>query len=105
MNSFWPLAVLAIVSTATVGAAISKHINEGTLAWYWAIAGSVLSGLAWGWIARQKNVSLVYASVLYDVLYALTYVGFLALAGEKITVNQAVGIGLSILGIAVAGWH
>lgn len=102
---FWPYAILAIVTTALAGAAISKAINLGALPWYAAVAGSVLSGLAWGFIAKNKQVSLVYASVLYDVLYALTYVLFLAATGEKLTPYQVAGVSLSILGIAVAGWH
>lgn len=102
---FWSKLIFLVVGSATAGAIISKAINAGSIAWYWAVSTSILSGLAWGWIAKNKDISLVYASVLYDVLYAITYVVFLAYAGEKITTMQAVGIGISILGVAIAGWH
>lgn len=101
----WFKLVFIVVGSAAIGAAVSKAINVGSIAWYWAVATSVLAGLAWGWIAKNKDISLVYASVLYDVLYAITYVVFLAYAGEKITTMQAVGVGISILGVAIAGWH
>lgn len=102
---FWLKIIFLIISSATAGAFISKAINEGSIPWYWAISTSVLSGLVWGWIAKNRDISLVYMSVLYDVLYAITYVVFLAIAGEKITTMQAVGVGISILGVAIAGWH
>ncbi len=101
----WLKFVGLVVGSATIGAFISKAINAGAISWYWAVSTSVLSGLTWGWIAKNKDVSLVYASVLYDVLYAITYVVFLAIAGEKITTWQAIGIGMSIAGVAIAGWH
>ena len=101
----WLKLIFLVVGSATAGAIVSKAINEGTISWYWAVSTSVLSGLSWGWIAKNKDISLVYASVLYDVLYAITYVVFLAYAGEKITTMQAVGVGISILGVAIAGWH
>lgn len=105
MVDFWLKAVLAIIATATLGAGISKGINTGIMSWYWAVVSAMVSGLTWGWIARHKDVSLVYASVVYDVLYALTYVVFLACAGEKLTAYQVAGVGLSLLGMVVAGLH
>lgn len=101
----WFKIIFLIVGSATIGALISKGINSGNIPWYWAVSTSILSGLTWGWMAKNKDISLVYASVLYDVLYAITYVIFLAVAGEKITTMQAIGVGISILGVAIAGWH
>ena len=101
---FWARAVAAIMVVSTVGAVTSRHINQGNIGWYWAMVMSLASGLVWGWMAR-KPVSLIYASVVYDVVYALTYVVCLALLGERLTLIQGVGVALAIVGMVLAGWN
>lgn len=97
-------AAIAVVCAGLVGAFVSKGINQGAIGWYWAILTAVLSGAVWGWMARQRGMSLIYSSILYDVVYAVTYVLALAAFGEGMTWVQAVGVGLAILGTVLTGW-
>ena len=59
---------------------------------------ATLSGLVWGWMVSQKK-NLVYTSVLYDALMAITYILVLIFLGEKLTLIQFLGITLAIVGI------
>lgn len=61
------------------------------------------SGGVWGWMSRHP-ISLVYASIVYDVVYAMAYVIGLTLLGDKVSYIQWIGIFVSILGVVLVGW-
>ena len=100
---FWTKAVASLLAIGMIGALVSKGINHGKIGWYWAMVIAAASGAVWGWISRHP-VSLVYASIVYDVVYALAYVIGLALLGDKVTPVQWLGVLVSILGVLLVGW-
>jgi len=103
MQTFWIKAISMIVGSCLLGAWVSRLVNQGKAAWWWAAFPAILSGAIWGWMARQK-VSLVHASVIYDVTMASTYVVSLWLLGEAVTPMQVLGIVLAVAGVGIMGW-
>lgn len=101
-QAFWFRAVLGVVGVSILGAALSKKVAQGTLPWYATVLLGPLAGLVWGWMASQKDVSLVYASIVYDVATTLTYVVYFSVLGERLTPLQWLGVVLSVFGTALA---
>ena len=91
-------SILGIFIAGVFGAIVSKQINLGNLPWWSTVVSATLSGLVWGWMVSQKK-NLVYTSVLYDALMAITYILVLIFLGEKLTLIQFLAITLAIVGI------
>jgi hypothetical protein len=89
-------SVLAISLSGSLGAILSKQINQGNFPWWSAIVISSISGLVWGWMASQK-VSVIYASTLYYATMAVVYVITLISLGETVSLIQFWGIVATIL--------
>ena len=47
------------------------------------------------------NKNMIYLSVVFDVLTALTYISVFLILGDKLTEVQIIGIIMSVLGIAL----
>lgn len=103
-NLFWLKSITGIVFIAAFGAWASKRINDGEIPWYTAAAMALPASLLWGWMARHKDVSLIYSSLVYDVVYTLSYTGCFVLLGERMTPLQWVGVTMAIVGTVMAGW-
>ena len=99
---FWFKSAFALSLVGLLGSRISKGINSGELMSYWYVIVSIMSGCVWVWMTRQK-VSLVYASMFYDAVYAVSYMLGFWLLGETITWVQLFGIFLAMLGVALIG--
>lgn len=101
--TFWMKAIAALLSIGMVGSVVTKSINQGKIGWYWAMLVAAASGGVWGWMSRYP-ISLVHASIVYDVVYSMAYVIGLSLLGDKINGVQWLGIFVSILGVIMVGW-
>lgn len=100
LTLFWSKAVAALLAIGIVGSFVSKGINHGRIGWYWAMVVSAASGAVWGWMSRHP-VSLVCASIVYDVVYAGAYVLGLTLLGDKMSLMQWIGVVVSVVGVTM----
>lgn len=96
------LSALAVAVSASIGGYLSQRIDAGTLPWWSAILSAVLSGAVWGLMCLHAQ-SLVFASLLYDVVATLTYTVIFLLNGDRLSPVQAVGAVMALIGIALVG--
>jgi hypothetical protein len=94
-------AMLLLAIPAFLGAVISKKVHSGILPWWCGVISSAISGFAWGWMASRKEVSLIYASTLYDVIMAVFYVLAFLILGDTLSLVQVCGIILAVAGIVL----
>jgi hypothetical protein len=98
MGLLWHIILLVIIGL--VGSVITKQISIGNFKIYWATIPSILSGLLWGSVSKTGH-NLNYLSALFDVVYASSFVVGFVLMGEPISLIQAIGFSISILGICL----
>ena len=95
------LGVLAIAGVLC--AKVSKLVRNHAANPAWLLVTTVLSSLVWMWMAKRGQMSLAYASVIYDVIYAATYFLALVYLGERPALLQWFGITLAVVGVVLAG--
>lgn len=84
------------------GGYVTKLINRSAAPVWTAMVPSVLSGLLWGFMARQQtSLSLSLLSIMYDITYAVSYVVVFVVMGDRLSPIQLCGFGVSLLGIAM----
>lgn len=96
---FWITFVCSLFMIGCIGAKISKEIQLGNISSYWYIFVSIMSGLVWAWLTKY-SANLIQASMVYDVLYALSFVVAFKLLGEPVTTVQTIGIVICLIGLA-----
>jgi len=83
-----------------MGALITKKVQCGLLPVWAPIGPSIVSGLLWGYIAKNsQNLSLM--SVLVDVIYTAAFVIGFVILGDRLTPLQVAGFVVSLLGVAM----
>lgn len=98
--NFWAKVSLLIFVNSFIGAFLSKQIKAQIIPWYCTVITGAIAGLIWGYMSTSGK-NLMYLSVLFDVLTAVTYIVTFIILGDKITVNQFLGILMSLVGIAL----
>jgi hypothetical protein len=98
--NFWIKISLFIFINSFIGAYLSKLIKDQTIPWYCTVITGAISGLIWGYMTTS-NKNMIYLSVVFDVLTALTYISVFLILGDKLTEVQIIGIIMSVLGIAL----
>lgn len=96
--SFISLAMLFF--TGLFGAWLAKGISSGAFPWWLPILPSVGTGLLWGWVSRRTQ-NLTLATMVFDVIYTGAFVVGFLLLGDKLNSHQAIGLLLTIVGIAL----
>jgi uncharacterized membrane protein len=92
------LLVAMVIAVATFGSWLSIKIKSGSNPLLYIIPG-IIGGLTWGMVVKYSGLSIIVASISFDVLYAVTFYIFLTiLSGTSLTIIQGLGILLSIAG-------
>ena len=95
-------ASLAVAVSSSIGGYLSHLIDRGAWPWWTAILSAILSGAVWGLMCRHTD-SLVFASLLYDVVATLTYTAVFLAGGERLSLPPIVGVLLALGGVALVG--
>ena len=97
------IALFLLAITGIICAKISKLVRLKQANPLLLLITTSLSTLVWMWMARYGKTSLVYASVVYDVVYAGTYFAALVFFGDRPQTIQYIGAALAISGVALMG--
>lgn len=90
----------ALFLVGLFGSYVTKQVQGGLLPIWSPIFPSILSGLVWGYISRRVQ-SLSLASVVVDVVYAVSYVSGFLLLGETLTMRQVAGFLVALAGVVM----
>lgn len=97
----WLLIFLLII-VGLIGGCLTKLINKGVVPAWAAVMPSVLSGILWGFMAKQQTtLSLSFLSMIYDVTYAASFVAVFVMMGDRLSFIQACGFAVSLLGVVM----
>jgi drug/metabolite transporter (DMT)-like permease len=96
--NFWIKVSSFIFINSLIGAYLTKLIQAKAIPWYCTMITGSIAGLIWGYMSTSSK-PLIYLSVLYDVLTAITYILVFILLGDKVTTTQFIGIVMSLIGI------
>lgn len=105
-TSFNPVRLLVLfillIFVGLGGGYVTKLINRSAAPVWAAMVPSVLSGLLWGFMARQQTgLSLSLLSIMYDITYAISYVVVFVMMGDKLTPLQVLGFFVALSGVAM----
>ena len=90
--------------TALIGGWVSRRIETGEWPWQAAWLTALLAGSMWAWLCRAGR-PLVVVSLLYDVAATLGYTVYFVATGDRLTVQQVVGVVLTLVGMVLVGSH
>lgn len=89
-----------LIFTGLFGAFLSKKIQSRSIAPWWTVVPSLITGLIWGQAVRRfQNLSVL--SAWFDVIYTAAYVFGFVLLGDRLTALQVFGFILSLVGVAL----
>jgi drug/metabolite transporter (DMT)-like permease len=95
---FYLFIIITLFANSSLGAMISKEIQGKNLPWYACSLSGCFGGLIWGYMSNSGR-PLIYMSILFDVITALTYITIFAYLGESITRTHVLGILFSLFGV------
>jgi hypothetical protein len=104
MLEFIAVAIL-LMAEGALGGWISTQIRENGFGWYFVFLSGNLSVFVWAYLAKYSKMNLATASILFDLLFNISWFVMIAYLGIKFNTVQAIGIGLIILGIAFLGYQ
>lgn len=94
--------VFLLIIVGLGGGYLTKLINKGTAPVWSAMVPSVLSGLLWGFMAKQQtSLSLSLLSIIYDITYAVSYVAVFVAMGDRLSLLQVCGFVIALSGVTM----
>lgn len=99
------LVSVGLVLDGILGAWISTKIRAQSFIVWTALLSGNLSLFVWMYLARFSKMTLPVASVLFDIVYNISWIFALVYFGTKVTSTQMIGILLTILGVAFMSYH
>jgi drug/metabolite transporter (DMT)-like permease len=97
------IAFLFLPLLAVIGAICSKKIKYNGGAWpiVSMLGLSFLSATSWILISKYTKMSLAVATIVFDIIYGISYFIAFLILGEQITLIQGIGVGLALAGMAL----
>lgn len=94
------LAVLPFL--AVLGAWFSKQLKSGRNGFFFLLPlNAVLTGTTWATIAKTTKMPLSVATVIFDIIYSLTYFAAFVAMGEACTLRQGIGVGFALIALVL----
>jgi hypothetical protein len=91
----------ALIIAGVSGAFVSVMVRTEVVGAWASIAVGQLSVVIWAFQARSHSMSLVQASVLFDVVYTASWFTAYWVFGEAITPVQVGGLSFLLLGLVL----
>lgn len=102
MTILWiVLTILGLVTAGVSGAWVSTSVRAGEIGAWASWAVGQVSIIVWALQARAHTMSLVSASVLFDVVYTTAWFATYYWLGQSITLVQVAGIACLLLGMTL----
>jgi hypothetical protein len=95
------VTVAALIIAGVLGARVSVAVRAGEIGAWASVAIGQMSVIIWALQARSHSMTLVQASVLFDVVYTASWFTAYWVFGESITPVQLGGLSFLLLGLVL----
>lgn len=97
------LLMLALLPfLASLGAWFSKQLKSGRDGFFFLLpANAVLTGSTWAVIAKFTRMPLTAATILFDIIYSLSYFFALVAMGEQFKPIHGLGVGFALVAMVL----
>ncbi len=97
------IAMLVVLPfLATLGAWFSKQLKSGRNGFFILLPlNAILTGTTWATIAKTTKMPLSVATVIFDLIYSISYFAAFVAMGEACTLRQGVGVGFALVALVL----
>jgi drug/metabolite transporter (DMT)-like permease len=95
-------AMFVLAIGGFLGAVTSVMSRRGQWHWAWILIATALSTSVWLYQTTDKSMSVAQASLLFEVVYGLSYFTGFRIMGEASRWQELLGMTLSFAGLLVS---
>jgi hypothetical protein len=92
---------IVLVSIAGIAGSVTSNWSIQGYSWAWPFVSTIFSASVWAWMTKQ-NINPWTMSLVFDLVYTITWFGTFVLLGNEPTMKQALALVFMLIGMTLA---